>query len=137
MRGYHREMPHPATESIRRAFHNDSCVIFEARPTEAGVWDDSTLTYTYPDRTVYFEGPCVLDERAGVRYRDEQQGRMLIQSAEVRIDCPPETVAVGMHLSIDRLPSRVWEIREVSAGSNELTTTLLVQSLQQIPAVQQ
>lgn len=130
-------MPHPAAKSISRSFHKDICTIRDATIPGAKTWDQAAMSYTLTEKSIIYRGACALDERSGVRYSDEQPGRLMIQGAEIRILNAPSTIAVGQTLSIDRLPDREWEIREISAGTGELTTTLLVQSISQIPAREQ
>ncbi len=130
-------MPHPAAKSIASTFHDDTCIIRDATLPGAKVWDQASMSYTLTEKSIVYQGPCALDERSGVRYSDEQPGRLMIQGAEIRILNAPATITVGQQLTIARLPGREWEIREISAGTNELTTTLLAQSIEQIPAREQ
>lgn len=126
-------MPHPAIGSLKRTFHADTCTITDPPRSEDGVWDEVTLTVTYPEPVARYAGPCVLDERSGVRREEGITGRFMVQGGEVRIVDLPDGIEVGQRVVIDRFGTVEFEIRELSAGTNELTTTLLVERINQLP----
>ena len=122
-----------AKAAIRDRFHRDQCTITSLPRAGSTTFDDTTFVVTKTAGTIHYQGPCHVDERSGFRRSEVGEAPVIMQGAEVRISALPDTVEVGMQVVLDRLPTQPFEIRELSKGTNELTTTLLVERAHQLP----
>ncbi len=124
-----------ARNALKHRFHNDFCTITALPRAGTQIYDEVTFKVSFPAASIHYEGPCVVDERAGVRRDEVGEAEASIQGAEIRIVNLPETVEVGMRVLISRLPGTEFEIKELSSGTNEATTTLLVDRALGLPTV--